>query len=86
MEVPRLGVESELQQPAYTTATAAADLSHVCHLHHSSPQRQLPSTKNIQPESGELSFIWGGMRTSTQKTASQRSLREKLLRGPETRM
>ena len=27
MEVPRLGVESELQLPAYTTATAAPDLS-----------------------------------------------------------
>ena len=27
MEVPRLGVESELRQPAYTTATATQDLS-----------------------------------------------------------
>ena len=27
MEVPRLGVESELQLLAYTTATAPADLS-----------------------------------------------------------
>ena len=38
MEVPRLGVESELQLPAYTTATATRDPSHVCHLHHSSQQ------------------------------------------------
>ena len=30
MEVPRLGVELELQLPAYTTATATPDLSHVC--------------------------------------------------------
>ena len=30
MEVPRLGVESELQPPAYTRATATQDLSHVC--------------------------------------------------------
>ena len=29
MEVPRLGVELELQLPAYTTATATADLSHI---------------------------------------------------------
>ena len=29
MEVPRLGVESELQPPAYATATATPDLSHV---------------------------------------------------------
>ena len=43
MEVPRLGVQSELQLPAYTTATATAisDLSHVCNLHHSSRQRQI---------------------------------------------
>ena len=36
MEVPRLGAESELQLPAYTTATATPDLSHICDLHHSS--------------------------------------------------
>ena len=36
MEVPRLGVESELQLPAYTRATATRDPSHVCDLHHSS--------------------------------------------------
>ena len=39
MEVPRLGVELELQLPAYATATAMPDLSHVCDLHHSSRQR-----------------------------------------------
>jgi len=38
LEVPRLGVESELQLPAYTTATATPDLSHICELHHSSWQ------------------------------------------------
>ena len=38
MEVPRLGVKSELQQLAYTTATAMPDPSHVCDLHHSSRQ------------------------------------------------
>ena len=38
MEVPRLGVESELQMPAYTTATDMPDLSRVCDLHHSSLQ------------------------------------------------
>ena len=38
MEVPRLGVHSELQLPVYTTVTATPDLSHVCHLHHSSGQ------------------------------------------------
>ena len=38
-EVPRLGVEWELHLPAYTTATAVQDLSHVCDLHRSSWQR-----------------------------------------------
>ena len=33
MESPRLGVKSELQLPAYTTATATWDLSCVCDLH-----------------------------------------------------
>ena len=41
MEVPRLGVESELQLPAYATAMAAWDLSHICDLPHSSWQRQI---------------------------------------------
>ena len=36
MEVPRLGVESELWPPAYTIATEMPDLSHICDLHHSS--------------------------------------------------
>ena len=38
MEVPRLGVESELQLLAYTTATAIPDPSWICDLHHSSRQ------------------------------------------------
>ena len=39
MEVPKLGVQLELQLSAYTTATATAmpDLSCVWDLHHSSP-------------------------------------------------
>ena len=39
MEVPRLGVKSELHLLAYTTATATQDLSSICDLHHSSQQR-----------------------------------------------
>ena len=46
MEVPRLGVKFELQLPAYITATATPDLSHVCDLHHSSWQRQIPNPLN----------------------------------------
>ena len=41
VEVLRLGVEWELQLPAYTTATAMQDLSHICDLHHSSQRRQI---------------------------------------------
>ena len=39
MEVPRLGVESELKLLTYTTAMW--DLSCICNLHHSSWQRQI---------------------------------------------
>ena len=38
MEVPRPGVQSELQPPAYPTTTAMRDPSCVFHLHHSSQQ------------------------------------------------
>ena len=38
MEVPRLGVEAELQLSAYNTATATKDLSWVFDRHHSSRQ------------------------------------------------
>ena len=43
MEVPRLGVEWELQLPAYTTATAMRDPSSVCNPHHSSQQSRIPN-------------------------------------------
>ena len=38
MEVPRLGIQSELQSPAYTRAAAMPDPSLVYNLHHSSRQ------------------------------------------------
>ena len=41
MEVPGLEVKQKLQPPAYTTATAMPDPSHICNLHHSSWQRQI---------------------------------------------
>ena len=34
MEIPRLGVQLELQLPTYTRATATWDLSRVFDLHH----------------------------------------------------
>ena len=52
MEVPRLGVESGLQLPAYTTATATQNLSHAWDLHHSSQQ-----CWNLNPLS-EATSLW----------------------------
>jgi len=55
MEVPRLGVEMELQLPAYATATQ--DLSCTCDLHPNSWQRQILSPLSearIEPTSS-----WG---------------------------
>ena len=49
MEVPRLGVKSELQVPAYATATAAPDSSLICDLHHSSRQGRI-----LNPLSGAM--------------------------------
>ena len=43
MEVPRLRVESDLQLPAYTTATATPDPSRICNLHPSSQLLFCPS-------------------------------------------
>ena len=41
MDVPRLGVDSELQLLAYTTGTAMPDPSYVCNLHPSSRQGRI---------------------------------------------
>ena len=48
MDVPRLGVESKLQLPAYAMATATPDLSCICNLHHSSQQHRIldPLSRN----------------------------------------
>ena len=48
LEVPRLGVESELQPLAHARTTATQDLSCVCNLYHSSWQRQI-----LNPERGQ---------------------------------
>jgi len=46
MEVPWLGVASELQVQAYITATAMPDLSHICDLHCSLWQHQILCPRN----------------------------------------
>ena len=51
MALPGLGVQLELQVPAYTAATATSDPSRICDLHHSSQQRQIlnPLSKARDP-------------------------------------
>ena len=46
MEIPRLVVQLELQPPAYTTAIATWEPSHVCDLHHSSQQHEILNPLN----------------------------------------
>ena len=53
MEIPRLGVELELQLPAYTTATATPDPNRACDLHHNSWQCRIPNPRGrpgIEPK------------------------------------
>ena len=70
MEVPRLGVESDLQMPAYATATQ--DLSHICDLHHSSRQRRIPNPLSksrdgtrIVMDTSEVHYCWATVGTPT---------------------
>ena len=41
-DIPRLGVQLELQLPVYTTATTTWDPSHICNPQHGSQQRRIP--------------------------------------------
>ena len=64
MEVPRVGVESELQLLAYATATATPDPSHVCNLRSSQQHRILnPLSKasdqtHILIETSQVCYPW----------------------------
>ena len=71
MEVPRLGVKSELQLPAYVTATAMLDLSHICDLHHSSWQHWILSPLSkardwtcVLMDNNQIHFCWATTGTS----------------------
>ena len=59
MEVPKLGAESELQLPAYTTATATWDQSRSCDLHCS-----LRHCQNLHPLSKARDLTHNLMDTS----------------------
>ena len=60
MDVPRLGVKSDLQLTVYTTDTATQDLSYVCDLHHSSLPDWILNTPGVARD-----------QTCTQKDTSQ---------------
>ena len=63
MEVPRLGVESELQLLAYTiaTATATLDPNHICHIHYILQQHWIlnPLSKPWKLQAWELLYASG---------------------------
>ena len=64
MDVPRLGVESEMQLPAYTTATATATRDRsVCNLHHSSQQHWLLNPLSEARDGTRISWILVGFLT-----------------------
>ena len=70
MEVPTLGVESELQVPAYATATATWDPRHVCDLHHSSwqcrvlnPLSRARDWTRILMNASQICFRWATIGT-----------------------
>ena len=62
MEVPGLGVKSELQPLAYTTATATPDPIRVCNLNHSSQQHRILSEAKDQTcvlmDASQIYFCW----------------------------
>ena len=64
MEVPRRGVESTLQLPAYTTATATPDPSCICDLHHSSEQHRILNPLSKASHWTSTSWITVGFITS----------------------
>ena len=70
LEVPSLGVESELQLPVYAIATATLHLSCVCDLHHSSQQHCIPSPlskvkdpTHILMDTSQICFCYATMGT-----------------------
>ena len=63
-EAPRLRVELALRLPAYTTATATRDPSHVCNLHRSSGQRQILNPLSEARNQTESSWILVGVVTT----------------------
>ena len=71
IEVPWLGVTLALYLPAYVTATAMPDLSHVCDLHHSSwqcwilsPLSKVRDQTCVLMDTSQICFQWAIDRNS----------------------
>ena len=58
MEVLRLGVKSKLQLPAYATAKATKDLSHICDLQHSSWQCRILTPLSEAKHQIHILLVW----------------------------
>ena len=79
MEVPRGGVELELQLLAYTTAIATQDPRCICNLHHSTRQRQIfnplskarDRTRNFMDPS-QVCFRWATAGTLNDESLTHR--------------
>ena len=79
MEVPRLGVQSELQLLAYTRATETSDLSRVCDLRHiSRPHRILNPLERGQGSNCNL-MVPGGIHFRCASTGTPRFIFSPLL-------
>ena len=70
MEVPRLGIESELQLLAYTTAMAMQDPSLACDLHQSSwqhwilnPLNEARGRTHVLMDTSQVHYPWATMGT-----------------------
>ena len=87
MEVPKLGIKSELQLLAYTTVTAMQDPSLVCNLHHSSwqcpilnPLRKARDPIRILMDTSWVHYHWAMMGTPSLRFQSNIFIKkEKLL-------
>jgi len=86
MEIPRLGVESELQLLAYATATATRDPSHICD--HSSWQCWIPNPlsktrdqTHILMDTSGIHFHCTTMGTLELPTSSCKEVTQNILRG-----
>ena len=78
MEIPRLGVEWEMQLLVYTTATATQDPSRVCDLHHSSWQRQILNPLSWARDQTRNLMVWFPVRFVS--APPRWELREELLK------